>query len=171
MDPKLEFQTPPPVCHLMAGLIPPSTKTIMEPTPGIGNLVAAARIGGFEVEAVPDFFTRDKSKRYDCIIMNPPFSDRHGNLENAPLDFQETGLKLGYYILTECMKQSDHIIALMPWFTITDSDRRIRQLEEFGIAKLISLPRKTFNYTRIQTLVIELHRRHKGPAEFSRFEF
>ncbi len=51
-DPTLEFQTPPPVAEYMASLIPFETingkyihigglPTILEPTPGSGNLTAA----------------------------------------------------------------------------------------------------------------------------------
>lgn len=48
-------------------------------------------------------------------------------------------------------EMSDNIIALMPWFTISDSDVRIRKLMDFGLKSLTLLHRKTFQYARIQT--------------------
>jgi type I restriction-modification system DNA methylase subunit len=43
---KTEFQTPPKVCKYMASLIPAGTKKVLEPTPGIGNLVSSIRDAG-----------------------------------------------------------------------------------------------------------------------------
>ena len=75
-------------------------------------------------------------------------------------------MRLGYYILTECMKQSDNVIALMPWFTISDSDVRLRTLKEYGLKSLTALPRKTFQYARIQTVIIELNKGYKKDTIF-----
>ena len=71
------FQTPVPVCDYMASLIPEHTMSVFEPTPGIGNLVQSTiEAGFFNIETAEDFFLHDKSKRYDTIIMNPPFSGK-----------------------------------------------------------------------------------------------
>jgi hypothetical protein len=102
--------------------------------------------------------------------MNPPFSERTTHMEYAPKEVQ-SGMRVGYYFLTECMKMSDHVIALMPWFTITDSDLRLKDLEKFGIKSITALPRKTFNYTRIQTCVIELYKGWSEPTIFRTFDF
>lgn len=75
-------------------------------------------------------------------------------------------MRLGYYILTECMKMSNHIIALMPWFTISDSDVRLRFLKHYGLKSLTALPRKTFQYARVQTVVIELEKGFTGDTIF-----
>jgi hypothetical protein len=88
--------------------------------------------------------------------MNPPFSSKY--TFGIPDELDMKGMRMGYYILTECMKMSDHIIALMPWFTISDSDVRLRYLKSFGLKSLTDLPRKTFQYARIQTCVFELKR-------------
>lgn len=57
------------------------------------------------------------------------------------------------------MKKSDCVIALMPWLTIADSDVRFRALKAYdGLKSLTPLPRKTFQYARIQTCIIELER-------------
>lgn len=165
------FQTPWQVCLLMADMVPDGSKTILEPTPGLGNLVKALQSKGYNVTAAEDFFLIDPESRYDCVVMNPPFSSKTAFLQNAPENFSEHGLRLGYYMLTEAMKLSDNIIALMPWFTVSDSDIRLRFLKSFGIKSLTALPRKTFKYARIQTVVIELEKGFSGETVFKVFDF
>lgn len=165
----IDFQTPPAVADYMVSLIPVEAYSILEPTPGQGNLIKA--LNGFKVTAPDDFFLLDKSARYDCIIMNPPFSAKYAYLENAEQDFSKSGMKLGYHILTECMKMSDNVIALMPWFTISDSDVRLRFIKQFGLRSITALPRKTFQYARIQTCVFELEREYTGETIFKTFDF
>ena len=87
-------------------------------------------------------------------------------MEHAPNNSEVIGMKLGYYILKQCMQMSDHVIALMPWYTISDSDVRMRYLRDFGIKSLTPLPRKTFQYARIQTVIIELEKGYKGRTSF-----
>lgn len=153
------FQTPENVCDYMVSLVPTFARTILEPTPGIGNIVhSLEKVGRFKIIAADNFFTLQKSK-YDCIVMNPPFSSEYAF--GVPEDIKENGMRLGYYILTECMKQSDNVIALMPWFTILDSDVRFRTLKEYGLKSLTSLPIKTFQDARIQTVIIELNKGYK----------
>lgn len=170
-----DFQTPINVCRYMASLIPyKSAANILEPTPGVGNLVAAIRERfpkeqTHNIVAPKDFFLLQK-QRFDCIVMNPPFSSKSAFLQNAPTGSNKYGMRLGYYILTECMEMSDNVIALMPWFTISDSDVRLRFLKDFGLKSLTALPRKTFKYARIQTVVIELQNGYKGQTEFKVFE-
>ena len=161
----VNYQTPEAVCEYMASLIPDGVKRVLEPTPGNGNLVSVLQ-QKYEVEAPEDFFLTDTKKVYDCIIMNPPFSDKTGFMHNAPADVNLKGMRYGYYILDECMKRSDNIIALMPWFTILDSDIRARALKAFGLKSLTTLPRKTFGYARIQTVIMELERGYKGETIF-----
>lgn len=168
-DFRTEFQTPPPVCKYMVGMIPKGAKKILEPTKGIGNIVN--ELSGYEVTAPDDFFLLDRNQRFDAIVMNPPFTAKSAFLENAHETFEEKGMKFGYYILTECMKMSDNVIALMPWFTLSDSDVRLRFLRDFGMKSLTPLPRKTFQYARIQTVIIELEKGYKGDCLFKRFEF
>lgn len=157
------FQTPPSVCRYMASLIPESARTVLEPTPGQGNLVQAVIDRGLHtVTAAEDFFLVDKRLWFDCIIMNPPFSSKSAILDNAPVEINTRGMRAGYYILQECMKMSDNIIALMPWFTLLDSDVRMRHITRFGLKSLTPLPRKTFSYSRIQTVVLNLERGYSG---------
>lgn len=91
---KTEFQTPPEVCRYMASLIPNSVKSVLEPTPGIGNIVN--ELNGFKVTAPEDYFLLDKRLKFDCVIMNPPFSSKSVFMQNAPAGFYEKGMKFGY---------------------------------------------------------------------------
>jgi len=152
----------------MASLVPPGTRTILEPFPGLGNLVK--ELDHYDVTAPDDFFLLDQAMRFDCIVMNPPFSLDTAITTNAPAVYKEEGMKFGYQALTDYMAMSDSIIALMPWYTLIDSDVRMRQLKNFGLISLTSLPRKTFDYIRIQTVVLELRKGWKRKTRFEVFE-
>lgn len=162
---KLDFQTPPDVCKYMASLIPVGVKTILEPTPGIGNIVR--ELTGYDVTAPSNFFDL-KPHRFDCIVTNPPFSAKFAF--GVPDSMLKDGMRLGYSILTECMKMSDNVIALMPWFTLSDSDVRLRSLKKWGMISVTALPRKTFQYARIQTVVIQLQKGYKGETAFKVYD-
>ncbi len=178
-----DFQTPPPVADYMAGMIPLGARTILEPTPGEGNLVRAVEKlrPGCEITTPSNFFlyqynmlpTKIKhgQDRYDAIIMNPPFSKDTLNLKWAPKNIDLTGSKACNYILKECMTMSDNVIALLPWYTIINSDVRMRELKAFGLKSITALPRKTFKYIRIQTAVFEFERGHKQETIFKTFDF
>ena len=177
-----KYQTPPPVCKYMVDLIPFNCFSILEPTPGDGNIVkelesrttlykpVCEELGSlfrrFNVTYPIDFFLLEPNERFDAIVMNPPFSSKSANLVNADPSLDLKGMKVGYHMLEECMKRSDHVIALMPWFTISDSDVRLRALIEYGLKSVTLLPRKTFEYARIQTVVLELHKGWSEPMEF-----
>lgn len=165
------FQTPLAVCDYMANMVPKDCDLVFEPTPGIGNLVYSLEKRGLNVETADDFFLHDFKKRYPFIVMNPPFSSKSAFTDNAPEGVEIKGMKLGYYILQKCMEMSDNVIALMPWYTISDSDVRMRYLTQFGIKSLTSLPRKTFEYARIQTVIIELEKGFKGDTIFKTFNY
>jgi hypothetical protein len=166
-----EFQTPPEVCAYMASLVPAYCEWVLEPTPGDGNLVDALVDKGFNVVAPSDYFMFDRQKCFDAIAMNPPFSASSAILDNAPLNFKDAGMRFGYQLLNECMQRSDHVVALMPWFTLTDSDRRMNHIKKYGLVSLTALPRKTFEYARIQTVVMKLQRGYKGETEFKVFKY
>ncbi len=161
----MDFQTPHEVASYMCGLIPTAAVTVLEPTPGEGNILKC--LDGYQVTAPENYFDL-KPNRFDCIVMNPPFSSKSAFGIPDHLDLK--GMKLGYYLLDECMKRSDNIIALMPWFTIVDSDVRQRYLKTFGLKSITSLPRKTFQYARIQTCVLELEKGYTGETKFHVFD-
>lgn len=167
------FQTPEFVCEYMVSLVDKSAKTFLEPTPGEGNIIRKIS------EHFPDslvkapwsdyFESRNDilSKRYDQIIMNPPFSEKSFYCRQLPEEWKGLkGMGYGYKFLTELMPQSDNIIALMPWFTISDSDVRMRMIQDFGLKSVTLLPRRTFQYARIQTVILEMKNGYQGTTEF-----
>lgn len=162
---RTDFQTPVNVAEFMVKEIPLGARTVLEPTPGIGRIVKAIHKRGYNVTAPDDFFLLTP-RRFDCVVMNPPFSSRFAFLENAPSHLNKHGMRFGYYILQECMKMSDSVIALMPWFTISDSDVRLRFLKQFGLVKIVALPRNTFRYARVQTVVLVLAKGWDEPTTF-----
>lgn len=165
-----DFQTPPEVCRYMVSLIPLGVKTVLEPTPGKGNLVKELK--GFDVTSPKDYFLLDRGLRFDCVIMNPPFSSKFAILDNAPNSYKlDKGMKFGYRLLTDCMNISDIVIALVPWFTLSDSDVRLRYLKNYGIKSITALPRRTFEYARIQTCIVVLVKGYKGKTEFIVYDF
>lgn len=167
IDVDTQYQTPIAVCKYMASLIPTNAKTILEPTPGIGNIVNVLELNpSYDVTAADDFFLLNPKSKFDCIIMNPPFSSKSAIMENAPIGAEVHGMKIGYYILKQCMSMSKNVIALMPWFTLSDSDVRLRYLKQYGMKSITALPRKTFEYARIQTVIIELQKGFKGETIF-----
>lgn len=168
----LQYQTPIPVCQYMADLLPVYVRSVFEPTSGQGNLKGVLKERGYGVTAPKDFFLFNAKfeNRFDAVVMNPPFSGKSIIATNAPEGIDLRGMRGGYYILSECMKRSNIVIALMPWFTILDSDVRLRTMKEFGLVSVTALPRKTFNYKRIQTCILELHKGYSGMIEFKTFD-
>lgn len=43
-----DFQTPPEVCKYMVSLIPEGVISVLEPTPGVGNIVSELNRGGIK---------------------------------------------------------------------------------------------------------------------------
>lgn len=165
-----DFQTKPEVCDYMVSLLKGyEVKNVFEPTPGIGNIVRSLEKNGYQVTAPTDFFTQPKI-RFDACVMNPPFSSKFAFLENAPAGMNKHGMRLGYHILLECMQMTDIVIALMPWFTISDSDVRLRFLKRWGLKSVTALPRKTFQYARIQTVVLELIKGYDNETAFKVYD-
>lgn len=162
-----EFQTPHNVAAYMASLIPPGAKTILEPTKGNGNI--ASLLTPYDLTAPDDFFLLEPNLRFDCIIMNPPFNRTTAIMDHAPARYQKQGTPFAYLFLKDCMQMSDHVIALMPWY-IFHSDVRMRQIKKYGIKSITALPRKTFNYIRFQTAILELHKGWKDQITFEYYE-
>lgn len=171
-DFKNDFQTPPEVAEYMAMMCPwvSGGTRVLEPTPGKGNIVNALKIawGGHRVIAPDNYFDLNKNQRFDCIVMNPPFSEK--SMWGAPDGWVGKGMRVGYKILQECMGMSDNIIALMPAFTLSDSDVRAREIKRFGLVSVTQLPRKTFDYARIQTVILHLKKGYTEPTEYKLFD-
>lgn len=139
-----DFQTPEWCCLLMASMVPPGCSTVLEPTPGEGNLVRALS-GKYNVTAPKDFFAHPLV-RVDCVVMNPPFSP----------------MSMGYEILDRCMSFSDNVVALMPWLVLINSSRRVGKLLDFGLESVTHLPRCTFPGARVQCCILVLRRGYRG---------
>jgi type I restriction-modification system DNA methylase subunit len=144
----IDFQTPAWVCNYMAGLVPLSAQTILEPTPGKGNLVNSLEKLKYQVTA-PDDFWQLPSGKWDYVVMNPPF----------------TPMPLGYKILYACMEKTDRVIALMPWLTLINSERRTKALKDYGLRQVAHLPRSVFKGSRVQCCIIDLERGYTGITE------
>lgn len=151
----MDFQTPTYICNYMVSLIEGNPITILEPTPGEGNLVKSLQTLTFtKIHTPDDFFTYNHLDKYDYIVMNPPF----------------TPMKLGYEILYECMDMSDNIIALMPWLTMINSEKRTKDIMDFGLKSITHLPRKVFNGSRVQTCILDMKKDYKGQTKFYNFK-
>ena len=155
-----QFQTPPVVCDYMASLmLPEFCGFILEPTPGIGNLVKALNPKGIVITfptfeaAYSEFLVTNK--KYDWVVMNPPF----------------TPMSEGWRYLTTVTEMSDNIIALLPYLILINSDIRLKFLFDYGFESLTSLPRKTFPGSRIQSCIIKLQRGYSDSTIFKRFSW
>jgi type I restriction-modification system DNA methylase subunit len=163
-----DFQTPENVAKYMVSLLNMGGGKILEPTPGLGSIVKELELNGFNVTAPKDYWELDKDLKFDGIVANLPFSSK--TFFNCPPEFEGKGMKVAYEQMKVLMKMSDNLILLMPWFTISDSDVRLRMLKNYGLISVTALPRKTFQYARIQTCVLQLQKGYTGPAEFKVFE-
>jgi hypothetical protein len=59
------------------------------------------------------------------------------------------------------MTMSDHIIALMPWLTYINADRRAKTIEDYGLVSVTRLPRSTFPGARVQCCVLQIRRGYR----------
>jgi len=147
----MDFQTPPPICYEMVSMLPDGVVTVIEPTPGEGNIVRALENrGGYEITAPMDFWKVSGS--FDAAVMNPPF----------------TPMEEGYKILYAVMEMCDVIVALMPWLTIINSKKRSRDIKRYGLVSVTHLPRHVFMGSRVQTCILNMR---KGCTEKTIFEF
>lgn len=144
---KFDFQLSSDVCNYMANLVDSNnpTQTILEPMQGLGGIVNALQ-GKGDIYTPSDFFNFNHLPKYDWIVMNPPLSP----------------MTQGHLVLDMCMELSDNIVALMPWLTLINGDKRTRKIKNFGLKAITHMPRKTFAGSRIQACIIELEKGYKG---------
>ena len=128
----------------MAAMLPAGVETVLEPTPGEGNLVKALEEQGYHVTAPKEFWS--VSGRFDAVVMNPPFSP----------------MAQGYQILFAVMEMSNVIIALMPWLTLINAKGRTETIRQFGLRSVTHLPRDAFPGSRVQTCILNLHKGYQG---------
>jgi type I restriction-modification system DNA methylase subunit len=142
------FQTPDNICQYMSSFLPKNAGTILEPTAGKGKLVKALEEYG-DVYA-PENFYEITNNNYDWIVMNPPFSP----------------MKEGYTILYKCMEMTNNIIALMPYLTIINGEKRTQDIMNWGLKSITHLPRSTFKGSRVQTCILEMKKGYTGETIF-----
>lgn len=145
----VNFQTPKHICEYMASMVDKDS-SILEPTKGNGNLVLELNKVGHVYAPDGDFLLQDHNAFYDYVVMNPPF----------------TPMPLAYQILYITMGMTDNIIALMPYLTLINSDKRTRDILNFGLKSITHLPRTAFKGSRVQTCILEMKRGYKGQAIF-----
>lgn len=144
----INFQTPEWICREMIKLIPPTALYILEPTPGAGNLVKVLRENHFNVTTPIDFWSGGGF--FDVVVMNPPFSP----------------MQVGYRILYRCMEMTETIIAIMPWLTLINSERRTRDIMTWGLKSITHLPRKAFPGARVQCCILNMRKGYDGQTDF-----
>lgn len=140
----INFQTPPQYAKFMVSLLNKrDVKTALDPHPGAGNLVATID-DRFGYHYDPRWFYETPTVPFqiDAIVMNPPF----------------TPMKLGYENLFRAMELTDNIIALMPWLTIINSERRTKRILDYGLKEIYHLPRRAFKGSRVQTCILYMER-------------
>lgn len=136
----------------MASLLTGKEAHICEPTPGAGNLVKAlGQKWGVTKVICPDKYEdfwkwRHKDHPYDSYVMNPPF---HPATQ-------------GYSFLYHALKKARKVVALMPWWTLINSEKRTKLLVESGLHKIIHLPRSVFPGARIQTCIMAIDKSKVG---------
>ena len=147
-----DFQTPEWVCDFMVSIIYGYPNTILEPTPGKGNLIKSIK-NQYPNTAIitPDGDFLDMSIRdVDVVVANPPFSP----------------MALGYAMLDRFFEFSGNVIALMPWLTVINSEKRLQRLKEYGLREIIHLPRSVFKGSRVQTCILIFTKGYRGPITF-----
>ena len=148
----MEFQTPDWVCNIMVSMIDNDPRFILEPTPGIGNLVRAIK-RKYPVCYVTqpidiDDFENNKMIQWDWIIANPPF----------------TPMSRGFEILNRIRDWSDNVIILLPWLLLINSEKRSKWFVDNGLCEVRHLPRRAFPGSRVQTCIIKMVRDFDGLA-------
>jgi len=148
------FQTPINICKYMVSFLPKDKElSVLEPTPGKGNLVKELKnySKNIIVHETENFDNINLNINYfDYIVMNPPFSP----------------MKQGYEILYKCMNLTNNIIALMPYLTIINGEKRTNDIMDYGLKSITHLPRSTFKGSRVQTCILEMEKFYKGNTIF-----
>lgn len=153
----MDFQTPKHVADYMVKLLClPRESWILEPTPGDGAIVESLSEYGYHIWIPEDDFWSMEHHKYVGQI------NYHGIVMNLPF----TPMKLGYKFLYECMNLSSNIVALMPWLTIINSQKRTFDIMSFGLKSITHLPRNIFPGSRVQTCILHMKKYWDYPTEF-----
>lgn len=168
MKKKMEFQTPTWLCEQMAGMVPDGVNTILEPTPGEGNLVNALTGRGYQVVAPADYFKLDKAAYFDAVVMNPPFMPENLTGEiPAQVNAFKRGSHTGFWFVYEMMNRAPYVLTIIPWYFIINSHKRTRNIFNYGFKSVTNLARNTFQEKiKAQVCLLELQQGYTGPCEF-----
>jgi type I restriction-modification system DNA methylase subunit len=144
----MDFQTPDWVCEIMMDIIPFKPRIVLEPTAGIGNIVAAIsrRFPECEIEQPKDIFSFTPNCKFDMIVANPPFSP----------------MSLGFEILQLIWKWADYMLIILPWLLLINSEERANWFFNNGLSRIVHLPRKAFEGSRVQTAIFVFERNFAG---------
>ena len=156
----------------MVSMIDDKAKTILEPTPGEGNLINAVKERFSEVNIIaPENYFDWEQQEVDCTIMNPPFTDKQLITTNASHKVRELkGMAITGYFVYEAMKYSKEVIALIPYYFIINSAKRVEELMKFGFVSLTNLPRGVFGNLSVQVCVIHLRAGHSEQTLFKNYK-
>lgn len=149
---KTDFQTPEWLCDFMASAVHGYPNKILEPTPGNGNLIRAIKKKHPNAHILTpegDFMKMDICN-VDFVIANPPF----------------TPMTLGYDMLDRFFEFSGNVIALMPWLTVINSEKRLDRLKSYGLREIIHLPRSVFSGSWVQTCILMFTKGYSGDILF-----
>jgi len=145
------FQTPKWVIDLMISEIPDGCFSILEPTPGAGNVVNELKLAGYFVTYPDGDYFGMTHTDYDCVLGNPPFSP----------------MTKGYEILYDVMEKAPNIIMVMPWLTLINGQKRLNDIMRYGLKKIIHLPRNAFKGARVQTCILVMTKGFDGDTVFA----
>lgn len=147
-----DFQTPEWVCDYMTSLVYRTQGTILEPTPGKGNLTKSIKKHHPNASIItPDGDFLDMPiRKVSAVIANPPF----------------TPMSKGYKMLNRFFEFSGSVVVLMPWLTVINSEKRLNCLKEPGLFKIVHLPRRVFKGSRVQTCILVFGEDHSGEIMF-----
>jgi hypothetical protein len=151
----VDFQTPFEVAKYMVGMsYCGKNKNILEPTPGNGNIIKAIKHYNLNpIVPLEDFWQMEHKEKYGAVVMNPPF----------------TPMKLGYKFLYKCMELSNDIIALMPWLTIINGEKRTNDIMNFGLVSITHLPRNIFKGSRVQCCILHMNKDWNETTKFYKY--
>lgn len=140
----MDFQTPVWLCNYMVSLVEGNPHSILEPTPGEGNLVKAIKkkFPNSDVYA-PEKLNFENIGNFDYIIANPPFSP----------------MKKGYDLLQNLFFYSNNILIIMPWHSIINSEKRTTYYLQQGLRTVTHIPRRAFNGSRVQTCILHFNKK------------
>ena len=67
------------------------------------------------------------------------------------------------------MEMSDNIVALMPWLTIINSQKRTSDIINFGLKSITHLPRSIFKGARVQTCILQMEKEYNKDIIFRNY--